>query len=205
VRIAVLGGTFDPIHNGHLAAALSVSSTFLTDEVHFVLRMLRLTSKLTTVFPPFIASRWWPLAISPFDGFRVSTVEVDAMEKRYTVDTLEQMRADNPDGELLFVLGTDMYRDFETWKNYRALFTLAHLAVVHRPGFEFREDLAPYRVLRVGEQVTLPLTPGVFYLPFVEQPVSSTAVRDTCRRGEDASRWVPPVVWSYIAKHKLYS
>jgi nicotinate-nucleotide adenylyltransferase len=205
VRIAVLGGTFDPIHNGHLAAALSVSSTFLTDEVHFVPAYAAPHKQAHDSISAFHRVAMVALAISPFDGFRVSTVEVDAMEKRYTVDTLEQMRADNPDGELLFVLGTDMYRDFETWKNYRALFTLAHLAVVHRPGFEFREDLAPFRVLRVGEQVTLPLTPGVFYLPFVEQPVSSTAVRDTCRRGEDASRWVPPVVWSYIAKHKLYS
>ena len=65
---------------------------------------------------------------------------------------------------MFFVLGTDMYQEFETWKDYRALFTLAHLAVVHRPGFAFRDDLAPHRVLREGEQVTLPETPGVFYL-----------------------------------------
>jgi len=130
---------------------------------------------------------------------------VDALEKRYTVNTLERMREETPDGELLFVLGTDMYRDFETWKNYRALFALAHLAVVHRPGFAFREDLAPHRVLRDGEQVTLPQTPGVFYLPFVEQPISSTAIREACRLGEDAGSAVPPAVWSYIKKHKLYS
>ena len=145
------------------------------------------------------------LAVSPFESFRVSSMEVDAMEKRYTVDTLERLRAENPNGELLFVLGTDMYRDFETWKNYRALFTLAHIVVVHRPGFAFREDLAPHRVLREGDPVTLPGKPAVFYLPFVEQPVSSTDIREACHRGDDASRWVPPAVWSYIGKHKLYS
>ena len=138
MRIAILGGTFDPIHNGHLAAALSVSSTFLTDEVHFVPAYAAPHKQAHDSISAFHRVAMVALAISPFDGFRVSTVEVDAMEKRYTVDTLEQMRADNPDGELLFVLGTDMYRDFETWKNYRALFTLAHLAVVHRPGFEFQ-------------------------------------------------------------------
>jgi nicotinate-nucleotide adenylyltransferase len=132
-------------------------------------------------------------------------MEVDSLEKRYTVDTLERMRVESPGSEFLFILGTDMYRDFETWRSYRALFTLAHIVVVNRPGFPFREGLAPHRVLREGEEVTPGTKPEVFYLPFVEQRVSSTAIRDACRRGEDASEWVPPAVWSYIRKHKLYS
>ncbi len=96
MRIAVLGGTFDPIHNGHLAAALSVSSAFLTDEVHFVPAYAAPHKQAHDSISAFHRVAMVALAISPFDGFRVSTVEVDAMEKRYTVDTLEQMRADNP-------------------------------------------------------------------------------------------------------------
>jgi len=205
VRIAILGGTFDPIHNGHLAAAHSVSSAFSTDEVRFVPAFSAPHKQSNGNISAFHRFAMVALAISPFEKFRVSSMEVDAMEKRYTVDTLERIREENPRAELLFVLGTDMYRDFETWKNYRALFKLAHLAVVHRPGFAFREDLAPHRVLREGEPATLPGSPGVSYLPFVEQPVSSTTIRETCHRGEDASRWVPQAVWSYIGKHKLYS
>ena len=205
MRIAILGGTFDPIHNGHLAAAQSVSSAFRTDEFHFVPAFSAPHKQSQDTVSAFHRFAMVALAIGPFDGFRVSTIEVDSMEKRYTVETLERMRSEDPDGELLFVLGTDMYRDFETWKDYRAMFGLAHLAVVHRPGFTFREDLAPYRLIREGEPVTLPRTPAVFYLPFVEQPVSSTSIRDARQRGEDASRGVPPAVWSYIEKHKLYS
>jgi nicotinate-nucleotide adenylyltransferase len=205
VRIAILGGTFDPIHNGHLAAAHSVSSAFRTDEVHFVPAYSAPHKQSYDGVSAYHRFAMVALATSPYEDFRVSTIEVDAQEKRYTVDTLELMRAKAPGADLVFVLGTDMYRDFETWKNYRALFALAHLAVVHRPGFAFRDDLAPHRVLREGEQVTLPATPGVFYLPFVEQPVSATAIRDTYRRGDDASGWVPPAVWNYIQKHKLYS
>ena len=205
MRISVLGGTFDPIHNGHLAAACSVSSTFQTDEVHFVPAYSAPHKQSHESVSAFHRFAMIALAISPFDGFRVSAVEVDAMEKRYTVDTLEQMRAENPDGEFLFALGTDMYREFETWKNYRAVLTLAHLAVVHRPGFAFREDLAPFRVLREGETVSLPEEPSVYYLPFVQQAISSTAIRDGCRSGDDVSQWVPPAVWSYIEKHNLYS
>jgi len=205
VRIAILGGTFDPIHNGHLAAARSVSSTFNTDQVRFVPAYSAPHKQLQESISAFHRFAMVALAISGAEGFYISTIEVDAMEKRYTVDTLHQMRAENPDGELLFILGTDMYREFETWKNYREVLGLAHLVVVHRPGFAFREDLAPHTVLRKGEAVTLPRTPAVFYLPFVEQPVSSTAIRDACRRGDDVSPSVPSAVWTYINKHKLYS
>ncbi|HET9943974.1 MAG TPA: nicotinate-nucleotide adenylyltransferase [Terriglobia bacterium] len=205
MRIAILGGTFDPIHNGHLAAAQSVSSAFRTDEVHFVPAYSAPHKQSHDTTSAFHRFAMVALAIAPFERFRASTIEVDALEKRYTVNTLERMRAENPDRELLFVLGTDMYRDFETWKSYRALFALAHLAVVHRPGFTFREDLAPHRVVREDEQVTLPATPGVFYLPFVEQPISSTAIREACRRGDDAGSAVPAAVRSYIERHKLYS
>src|SRR5207244_6489114 len=107
------------------------------------------------------------LAISPFEDFRVSTIEVDALEKRYTVETLDDMRGAYPDAQLVFIMGTDMYQDFETWKDYRRLFTLAHLAVIHRPGFVFRDDLAPHRVVKADEKVALPGSPSVFYLPFV--------------------------------------
>jgi nicotinate-nucleotide adenylyltransferase len=205
VRIAILGGTFDPIHNGHLAVACSVSSTFRTDEVHFVPAYSAPHKQSHESISAFHRFAMIALAIAPFDGFRVSTIEVDAMEKRYTVDTLERMSAEDPDGEFLFALGTDMYRDFETWKNYRAVLKLAHLAVVHRPGFAFREDLAPYRVLQEGEAVTLPDQPGVYYLPFVQQPVSSTAIREGRRNGEDFSHCVPAPVWSYMEKHNLYA
>ena len=205
MRIAILGGTFNPIHNGHLAAARSVSSTFRTDEVHFVPAYSAPHKQSHECLSAFHRFAMVALAIAPFDGFRASTMEVDSMEKRYTVDTLERMRAESPEGELIFILGTDMYRDFETWKDYRTLFRLAHMAVVHRPGFEFRNDLAPHRVVGEDEQVQLPATPGVFYLPFVEQPISSTEIRDAFRRGDDTTRWLPPLVWNYIDKNNLYS
>jgi nicotinate-nucleotide adenylyltransferase len=205
VRIAVLGGTFDPIHNGHLAAARSVCSTFHTDEVHFVPAYSAPHKQSQESISAFHRFAMVALATASFEEFRASVIEVDALEKRYTVDTLQQMRSLYPDGELLFILGTDMYLEFETWRDYRTVMGLAHLAVVHRPGFSFREDLAAYHVIQKGETVTLPASPSVFYLPFVEQPVSSTAIRDARRRGDDVSKAVPAAVWAYINKHNLYS
>ena len=200
-----MGGTFDPIHNGHLAAAHSVADTFQVDELHFVPAFTPPHKAGLGLTSPFHRFAMVALATISIERFRASTIEVDALEKRYTVETLEAMRKSNRGAQLLFVIGTDMFQEIESWRNYRRLFELAHLAVVNRPGFPFRENVAPFQVLTEKKPVKLPEKPAVFYLPFVQQPISSTAIRDDRKRGADVSRWVPPLVWSYIEKNKLYS
>jgi nicotinate-nucleotide adenylyltransferase len=209
VRIAVLGGTFDPIHNGHIAAAQSVSAAFQVQEVHFVPSFSPPHKQDRDLSSPFHRFAMVCLATMPFIDFRPSTIEVDALEKRYTVETLELMGRQYPEAQILFVLGTDMYQEIETWKDYRRLFNLAHLVIVNRPGFPFREDVWPFQVLAAEKPFadTHPLSDhkAVSYLPFVEQPVSSTEIRDKCRRGEEIHQWVPDSVRRYIEKNKLYS
>src|SRR5881628_4174893 len=122
---------------------------------------------------PFHRFAMVALATISIERCRTSTIEVDALEKRYTVETLEAMKKSFPGAELLFIIGTDMYQEIESWRNHRRLFELAHLVIVNRPGFPFREDVAPYQVLEQDRPVTLPDRPSVFYLPFVEQPISS--------------------------------
>ena len=205
MRIAILGGTFDPIHNGHLAAADTVARTFQVDEVHFVPAFSPPHKQSRGITSPFHRFAMVALATLPFDRFRTSTIEVDTLEKRYTVETLEAMNRENPGAELLFIIGTDMYQEIEAWKNFRRLFDLAHLVIVNRPGFPFREDVAPFQVIKEPQVVTLPEKTAVFYLPFVELPISSTEIRDDRRRGAEVRQWLPPLVWSYIERNKLYS
>jgi nicotinate-nucleotide adenylyltransferase len=204
MRIAILGGTFDPIHNGHLAAAQSVEETFPVDEVHFV-PAFSPPHKSHGITSPFHRCAMVALATVPFDRFRTSTIEVDTLERRYTVETLEAMKRTYPGAELLFIIGTDMYQEIETWRNFRRLFELAHLVIVNRPGFPFREDVAPYQILKEKQSLALPQKVTVSYFPFVEQPISSSEIRHECKRGENVSRWLPPNVWSYIERNKLYS
>ena len=204
-KIAILGGTFDPIHNGHLAAADTVARTFQVDEVHFVPAFSPPHKQSRGITSPFHRFAMVALATLPFDRFRTSTIEVDTLEKRYTVETLEAMIRENPGAELLFIIGTDMYQEIEAWKNFRRLFDLAHLVIVNRPGFPFREDVAPFQVIKEPQVVTLPEKTAVFYLPFVELPISSTEIRDDRRRGAEVRQWLPPLVWSYIERNKLYS
>jgi len=205
MRIAILGGTFDPIHNGHLAAAQSVAETFQVDEFHFVPAFTAPHKTARQMTSPFHRFAMVALATISIDRFRTSTIEVDALEKRYTVETIEVMKKSFPGAELLFVIGTDMYQEIESWRDYRRLFELAHLVVVNRPGFPFREDVATFQILREKKSVTLPAKTGVFYLPFIEQPISSTEIRDDRKRGANVSQRLPPLVWSYIEKHRLYS
>ena len=209
MRIAIIGGTFDPIHNGHLAAAESVASTFQVDEVHFVPAFSPPHKQSVEITSPFHRFAMVALATMPFERFRPSTIEVDAFEKRYSVDTLELMRRNYPGAELLFVIGTDMFQEIHKWKDYRRLFELAHIVVINRPGFPLRHDLMPLQIVRANEPVVvLPEKNSVFYLPFVEQPISSTEIRKSIgtRDGIGApTPWVPPQVWSYIEKNHLYS
>lgn len=205
MRIAILGGTFDPIHNGHLAAAQSVAETFLVDEVHFVPAFSPPHKQSRGITSPFHRFAMVALATLSVDRFRASTIEVDALEKRYTHETLESMKKSYPSSELLFIIGTDMYQEIETWKNFRRLFEVAHLVIVNRPGFPFREDVAPFQIPSGKQTLTLPGDTTVFYLPFVKQPISSTEIRSDRKRGAKVSQWLPPLVWSYIEKNKLYS
>jgi len=205
MRIAILGGTFDPIHNGHLAAAQSVAETFQVDEVHFVPAFSPPHKQSSGITSPFHRFAMVALATLSIERFRTSTIEVDALERRYTVETLETMKKAYPDSEFLFIIGTDMYQEIETWKNFRRLFELAHLVIVNRPGFPFREDVAPFQILNEKQRVTLPRKTSVFYLPFVQQPISSTDIRGDCRKGAEVRQWLPPLVWSYIERNKLYS
>jgi len=205
MRIAILGGSFDPIHNGHLAAAESVAETFQVDEFHFVPAFTPPHKTSGGMTSPFHRFAMVALATISIDRFRTSAIEVDALEKRYTVETLEAMKKSFPGADLLFIIGTDMYQEIENWRDYRRLFELAHLVIVNRPGFPFRDDVAPFQLIKEKTVVTLPATPRVFYLPFIEQPISSTEIRDERRRGVNVSRWLPPLVWSYIEKNKLYS
>ncbi len=209
MRIAILGGTFDPIHNGHLAAAQSVAEVFQVDEVHFVPAFSPPHKQSRGITSPFHRFAMVALATVSFDRFRTSTIEVDTLERRYTVQTLEAMKQAYPGAELLFIIGTDMYQEIETWKNYKRLFELAYLVIVNRPGFPFREDVAPYQILNDKQTVTssehLTKGPAVFHLPFVQQPISSTEIRQDCRRGQQVSHWLPSNVWSYIEQNKLYS
>ena len=145
------------------------------------------------------------LAIASHDRFRLSTLEVDRLELRYTVNTLELMHDRYPDAALLFITGTDLFVEIEEWKECDRLFELASFAIVNRPGNPMRHDLRSVQIVGAKAKMSLSRTPQVYYLPSLNEDISSTELRVQLYDGRTLDEWIPPAVLAYINTHKLYS
>ena len=205
MRIALLGGTFDPIHNGHLRAARAVADQFAIDEVHFIPAFRPPHKTADGITSAFHRSAMVAIAIAPFDRFRLSTIELDHLERRFTVDTLQEVHRRHPDAGLLFVVGTDLYAEIDQWKQFRRLFESTSLAVVNRPGFPMREDLAPVCAAETAGDIGPDGPHRVYYLRDVSVDISSTDVRTALANRTGGMDMVPPQVLEYIRNHELYS
>lgn len=189
-RIGVMGGTFDPIHHGHLVAASEVASRFRLDEVIFVPTGQPWQKDKDEVTPAEHRYLMAVIATAANPRFSVSRVDIDRPGPTYTVDTLRDLRAAAPDAEWFFITGADALAAIMSWKNVDELFELAHFIGVTRPGY------------------TLPmlnLPPGTVTL--LEVPalaISSTDCRDRVRAAIPVWYLVPDGVVQYIAKHGLY-
>lgn len=188
-RIGVMGGTFDPIHHGHLVAASEVAQSFDLDEVVFVptgrpWQKTRVTESEHRYLMTVIAT-----ASNP--RFRVSRVDVDREGPTYTVDTLRDLRSIYPDAELFFISGADAVEQILSWKDVDRLWELAHFIAVSRPGHEL--SLSGLS----GEHVSLLEVPAL--------AISSTDCRSRVARGYPVWYLVPDGVVQYIAKHELYT
>jgi len=207
VKIAILGGTFDPVHNGHLTVARSVVQAFDIDELHFVPAFCPPHKHRSEVTSPFHRFAMVALATASDSCFRVSAIETDTLGPRYSVDTLGLMHQQYQESQFLFVTGTDMYGEIEEWKDYARLFALASFVVVHRPGFPMRKDIARFETLEPEMRISLSESAesrSVYYLPWLHQEASSTRIREAAALNQDPGQWVPREVALYIQRHRLY-
>ena len=187
-RIGVMGGTFDPIHHGHLVAASEVAQSFDLDEVVFVptgqpWQKDDVTESEHRYLMTVIAT-----ASNP--SFTVSRVDIDREGPTYTIDTLRDLKAERPDAELLFITGADAIAQILSWRDHDELWELAHFVAVSRPGHVLNTDGLP--------------TDDVSQLEVPALAISSTDCRDRVRRGHPVWYLVPDGVVQYIAKHHLY-
>jgi nicotinate-nucleotide adenylyltransferase len=188
-----MGGTFDPIHHGHLVAASEVQAWFDLDEVVFVPTgqpWQKADRLISTAEHRYLMT---VIATAANPRFRVSRVDIDRGGPTYTIDTLRDLRAEMPDAELYFITGADALTDIFTWRNVDELFELANFVGCTRPGYEM--DLADIGAIP-AERVTLVEIPAL--------AISSTDCRERTRRGEPVWYLVPDGVVQYIAKHNLY-
>jgi len=212
VRIGIFGGTFNPIHIGHLRSAEEVREQQQLDRILFVPSATPPHKKPTDVAPAAHRLAMVRHAIAGNPWFRVSRVEIERTGRSYSVDTLDTLRRRQPQVCFAFILGTDAFREIATWKNYGRLFELCDFVVTSRPTYD-ETDLASlipvaarndfcYRprrnVLehRSGHQVVFQRISDV--------AISSSDIRGRLRRGGSIRYLVPRTVETYITRHKLY-
>lgn len=188
LRLGVMGGTFDPIHFGHLIAAEAVAKTYELDSVIFVPTGNPWQKNAVASATHRLAMT--QLAVSYFPDFQVSSVDIDRNGETYTVDTLRDLKTQHPGAQFFFITGADSLAGIGTWKDSAELWNLAHFVGVTRPGHKLEIPKSP------AGAVTLLEIPAL--------AISSSEIRAKVISGESLEGLVPVKVLEYMDKHNLY-
>ncbi len=189
-RLGVMGGTFDPVHHGHLVAASEVAARFHLDEVIFVPTGQPWQKGHRAVSPAEDRYLMTVIATASNPQFSVSRIDIDRGGKTYTIDTLRDLRAEHADADLFFITGADALAQILGWRDAGELFSLAHFIGVTRPGHALTDPGLP------GGGVSLVEVPAL--------AISSTDCRERVARGDPVWYLVPDGVVRYINKRALY-
>ncbi|MFF0381615.1 nicotinate-nucleotide adenylyltransferase [Streptomyces sp. NPDC004286] len=189
-RLGVMGGTFDPIHHGHLVAASEVAARFQLDEVVFVPTGQPWQKSHRNVSPAEDRYLMTVIATAENPQFSVSRIDIDRGGHTYTVDTLRDLSVLNPGTDLFFITGADALAQLLTWRDSEELFSLAHFVGVTRPGHQLTDAGLP--------------AGGVSLVEVPALAISSTECRARVAKGDPIWYMVPDGVVRYIDKRELY-
>jgi nicotinate-nucleotide adenylyltransferase len=189
-RLGVMGGTFDPIHHGHLVAASEVAARFHLDEVIFVPTGQPWQKTHKRVSPAEDRYLMTVIATASNPQFSVSRTDIDRGGKTYTTDTLRDLQSTHPDADLFFITGADALGQILGWRHAEELFSLAHFIGVTRPGHALADPGLP--------------DGGVSLVEVPALAISSTDCRARVERGDPVWYLVPDGVVRYISKRALY-
>jgi len=203
--IGIFGGTFDPVHYGHLRSALEVKEVFGLAEV----RMIPSANPPHRNEPAATAQMrvdMLKLAIANQPGFICDTRELDREGRSYMVDTLRSLHADLPDRTLMLFIGCDAFHSLMTWHQWQQLFDYAHIVVMTRPGFETQEldDFFKTRHTILIKDLTQSPAGKLFFQPVTPLAISSTAIRSMIAAKQTPEFLLPDAVLDYIKQNRLY-
>ena len=215
-RVAIYGGTFDPVHNGHLEVARRVLELFELDEVLFVPACVPPHKRTAGVSSAFHRFAMLALATEGDERLRISTLELDEPERPYAVDTVARMRHEaGADSRLFFMIGADSWSEITTWHEWQRLLKMCDLIVVTRPGYELSEDVPEVATVvdlrgmtrqEISERLSSDRGPRTFLTDAAMVDVSATRIRATVQTNDwvTLNAMVPAPVASYIEKYELY-
>jgi nicotinate-nucleotide adenylyltransferase len=207
----LFGGTFNPIHFGHLRGAEEIWQAFRLDEVIFIPSSIPPHKVTEKVIEAKHRLEMVNLATSDNPHFSTSDLELSRPGRSFSIDTLRFFR-ERHEGTFFFILGGDAFAEIETWKDFQNLFSLGHFIVMARPGSQkdvssspFPETLIPDFRYDPGERVWVHLTGHRVYFKEISfLDISSTKVRELIEKGETVRYLIPAEVEAYIQKYGLY-
>lgn len=218
-RIAFYGGSFDPVHNGHLTIARTLTEVFAFDEFVFI-PAFHAPHKPDRK-PTSGLHRYAMLALATETDakIKISTVELDAPEKPFTIETQTKLKSELPDAQIFFVTGADSWNEIDTWREWEKVLTQTNIVVVTRPDYELTFSQVTKEIkeriidLRSSHQLPvtsyqLPVTndePRIYLTDAVQMDVSATEIRQMIREEKtDWREFLPQTVVEYIGKYRLY-
>lgn len=208
--IGILGGTFDPIHCGHIEPALEMRRGLMLSEIRFVLAG-QPSHRATPSASAADRLAMLKLALLEREGCVADDRELRRAGPSYTVDTLRELRAERGKAQPLgLIVGADAFRGFTHWREWPMILNLANLIVAARPGSAPPVDGAAVALLRergcrVPQDLKHHCCGAILWYSVHPVDISATAIRKTIAAGEDASAMLPRSVWRYIQEHRLYA
>lgn len=197
-KIGIMGGTFDPIHNGHLLLAECAANQFNLDKILFIPTGISPHKNHKDVTSNHHRYNMVLLAINSNYKFFLSTVEMDRQTTTYTVDTIEILKSKYKNADLYFILGSDSLLQIHNWKDYKRLLSMCNFIVAKRPG-EQNNILK-----KIIDEFKLLYNSSILILEGTFLDISSSQIRERVKKGIPISNLVPKPVEIYIHKHKLY-
>ena len=213
-RVGLFGGTFNPVHLGHLRAAEIVQEKFRLDEVLFIPSYIPPHKDTSDVALPSHRLKMVELTLRSSSHFVPSSIEIDAKGKSYSIITLNRIKKLYPEALIFFILGIDAFLEIDTWKDYEHVLKRCFFVVISRPGYNLYEAKKKLKgkyqkkmhEFSRSEALTDKLlsTFIIFFLPIDAVNVASTDIRDRIRRSDSIEAMVSVEVEAYIKENKLY-
>ncbi|MBS3818212.1 nicotinate-nucleotide adenylyltransferase [bacterium] len=213
-KIGLFGGTFNPIHSGHLKAAWIVQKRFHMSQILFIPSHIPPHKESTMVVSPAHRLQMVAQAVSSYSRFIPSAIEIEAGGKSYSIRTLEKIKTIYPERWIFFIMGSDAFMEIETWKDYQKLLQQCYFIVMTRPGYDLdeakkvlgKEYFSTLHWLSEAEEVdeSMLTSYNIFFLSIKTIDVSSTEIRQRIKNGKPIKGLVPPSVENYIMENGLY-
>jgi len=203
--IGIYGGTFDPVHYGHLRTALEIKEAFSLDEVRLIPcaqpahREIPLTS-------PQKRLEMLNLAVQNHQGLMIDRRELDRTGFSYMIDTLKSLRNENTALPLILIIGTDAFHGLESWHQWKNLFNFSHIVVITRPGYEQQNlsDFLASKITKNKDELKSKLSGSLFFQSVTQLDISASMIRNKIEKGLNPEFLLPNPVINYIKTNQLY-